>query len=178
MYLNSSGLFTQIFWLGSFPSDYSGLTKQLCPKFFSVAFSHTQIHQSQHKNSIRNLWLKSLLDMRTVLFIIESQNHRMKTLDRTFKDCLVQPFHHGPGHLPLIQGVWSPIPSGLNISNEEAITAFLGNLLQCCHTHCKKFILYSQYKPIFFQIKTISPCPVTKGPGKKKNVSPTVLRSQ
>jgi len=92
-------------------------------------------------------------------------------LEGTFKDDLAQSPCHGQGHLPLDQV--SPPNLTLNASSDGASTASLGNLVWCESTIIKKFLSYVHSKPIGFQFKTVAPCSVTTGLGKK---SPSVKK--
>jgi len=74
----------------------------------------------------------------------------------------------GHGHLPLDQVAQSPIQphpecfQGGNIHNFSRQPVPVSY-----HLHHKEFLPYIQSKPTVFQFKTITPCPVTRGPGKK-----------
>jgi len=89
-------------------------------------------------------------------------------LEGTFKDHLVQGPCHGQGHLPLDQVAQSPIQPGLEHSQGGASTAPLGNLFQCLTTLVvKNFFLISNLNLPSFNLKPLTPCPITTSPSKK-----------
>ena len=72
----------------------------------------------------------------------------------------------GQGPLPPAQAAPSPIQSGLEPCQGGGSHSFSGQPGPV-PVNVKKLLPYIQSKPTFFQFRIITPCPVTKGPGKK-----------
>ena len=90
-------------------------------------------------------------------------------LEETFKDHLVQPCATGrQGHFSLDQVAQSPIQPDFEQFQWWGIHNFSGQCVPVSYyPHPKKILPCAQSKSAHFQFKTVAPCPVTTGHGKK-----------
>ena len=105
-----------------------------------------------------------------MIYTAWQSTHRMKEcfgLEETFKDHLVQPSGHGQGHFSLGQVAQSPIQPDFEHFQGWGIHNISGQPVPVSHPRHKKIPPYVQSTSTLFQFKTVAPCPVTKGLGKK-----------